>query len=49
MSTIYRGYEIALVDGKYVVTKDGKAVETTSSEDAAMSWVDAEKRRQAKK
>lgn len=46
---IYRGYDIRLEDGRHVVYKDGNHVytlPTTTTEEAAMNWVDAEKRRQ---
>jgi VCBS repeat-containing protein len=47
--TIYRGFEVRQNNGKFSVWKDGHHVytlETTQTEDAALSWIDAEKRRE---
>ena len=47
---IYRGYDItAKADGQWTVTKDGKELYAAASEDAAMNWIDAQRRRMASK
>jgi|HubBroStandDraft_4_1064222.scaffolds.fasta_scaffold00045_55 hypothetical protein len=47
MSLIYRGYFINQNDaGKYDVIKDGKTVATADREQAALDYVDIEKRRE---
>lgn len=48
--TIYRGYTIEKnPEDKYAIFKDGHHIytlPTTDSEEAALAWIDAEKRRQ---
>lgn len=46
--TIYRGYEIEPQKGYFAVMQNGEAIapEMFESEEAAMNWIDAEKRRQ---
>jgi hypothetical protein len=50
MTTIYRGYNVEKdASGKYAIYKDGNHIytlPTTDSEEAALAWIDAEKRRQ---
>lgn len=42
---IYRGYDIMPVNGLWSVIKDGKTVYIAKSEEDAMNWIDAQKRK----
>lgn len=45
---IYRGFDIARKDdGFFHISQDGIWLNKESSEDAAMNWIDAHKRKQA--
>ena len=46
--TIYRGFNIVPQRGQYAVMQNGEAIATElfKTEDVAMNWIDAEKRRQ---
>jgi hypothetical protein len=39
-STYYRGYAVALVNGKWVVRKNSKVVATFTDKQAPWSWID---------
>ena len=45
---IYRGYDIVQTVAGWTVMKDGVELYTAKSEDAALSWVDATKRAEAR-
>lgn len=48
--TIYRGYDVVPQQGQFAVMQNGEAIapELFKTEDAAMNWIDAEKRHQRK-
>lgn len=41
---IYRGFDIENMEGVWRVRENGLILHTALSEDAAMTWVDAEKK-----
>lgn len=43
---IYRGFEVVQQGAVFQVLKDGQEVHRADREEAALNWIDAEKRRQ---